>query len=162
MTKRILSVVAVISCLFSAANAFAVAITINYDHAGLSEIRVEAGRLHYVWHTQRKFGQGELAAAWQDMTNYDRHEVDIWLTGDELASLVKWMDTHKVLELPANYPSRANKTYGSAFQTTLSVTLEDRKHSMEWNGDSVLTEDIQVAERELLDLCGKLQKDRDK
>jgi len=150
------------ACLAAASDALALAVAIDYDHAGLTQIRIEGGRLHYVWHTERKFGRGELAPSRQDMSHYDRHEVVIWLTGDEAASVVKWMETHKVFDLPAKYPAKAEKSYGAAFQTTLSMTLEDRKHSTGWNGDSVLTGELRAAEKELIQLCEGIRKDRDR
>lgn len=160
--KKILMTIAIVTCLFSAEHAIAVAAAVNYDHAGLTQIRIESGRLHYVWHTQRKFAPGEPAPMRQNMTNYDRHEVTIWLTGDELASVTKWMETHKVFDLPATYPAKAEKTYGSAFENSLSVTLEDRKHSISWNGDSTIPDDLRGAEKELIQICERIRKDRDK
>jgi hypothetical protein len=162
MTKKILMAVAIIICLFSAEHAIAVAVAVNYDHAGLTKIKIESGRLHYVWHTQRKFARGEIAPVRQDMTNYDRHEVIIWLTGDEVALVAKWMETCKVFDLPATYPAKPEKTYGSAFETSLNVTLEDRKHGISWNGDSTLTAELRSAEKELIQICDGIRKDRDK
>ena len=160
--KKILTAVALVICLFSAEHAIAVAVAVNYDHAGLTQIRIESGRLHFVWHTQRKFAPGEPAPMRQDMTNYDRHEVTIWLTGDEVASVAKWMETRKVFDLPATYPAKAEKTYGSAFETSLNVTLEDRKNSIRWNGDSTLTEGLRSAEKELMQICEGIRKDRNR
>jgi hypothetical protein len=164
MTMRlILQAVTVAFCIGTlwAADAAAVSLAVNYDHAGLTQIRIESGRLHYVWHTQRKFSRGEPATMRQDMTNYDRHEVVIWLTGDEVASVVKWIEARKVFDLPGAYPAKAEKTYGSAFETSLSVTLEDRKHSISWNGDSAVTEELRATEKELVKICDEIRKDRD-
>jgi hypothetical protein len=159
--KKILRVFAVAVCLAVGTDAVAVAVTVKYDHAGLTQIEIESGRLHYVWHTQRKFGAGEPAPMRQDMSNYDRHEVVIWLTGEEFVSVTKWIQMRKVLDLPAKYPAKADKTYGSAFQTSLTAVLEDRKNSIGWDGDSIVTEDLRTAEKELLNLCDRIRKDRE-
>jgi hypothetical protein len=161
--NQILQVMPLAFCIATlwASDAAAVAVAVNYDHAGLTQVRIENGRLHYVRHTQRKFGSGELAPMRQNMTNYDRHEVVIWLTGAEVASVVKWMETRKVFDLPGTYPAKADKTYGSAFETSLSVTLEDRKHSINWNGDCAVTEELRAAEKELVQICEGIRKDRD-
>jgi len=161
-TKIILLALVSATFGFSAPSVQGAALAVNYDHAGLTQIRIERGQLHYIWHTQRHFGTNELAPSRQDMTNYDRHEVHIWLTGDEIVSISKWMEGNKVFDLPSTYPSKAEQTYGSAFQTTLSLTLEDRKHNIGWTGDSTITEALRGAEKALIELCEGIRKDREK
>lgn len=158
--KHTLWILTVLVLLVSSVSAHAVAISVNYNHAGLTLIKIENGQLHYIWHTLRK--RDKPLPVRQDMSSYDRHEVHIWLTDSEINAIVQWIKNRKVFDLPASYPVRAQKTYGSAFQTTLSVTFEDQKHSIGWNGDSVISEELRDTESELIQLCEKIRNDRGK
>ena len=35
--------------------------SVSYTHAGLTEITVKDGKLHYIWHTDRKWDDGKAA-----------------------------------------------------------------------------------------------------
>ena len=140
--------------------ASAIDLGVSYDHAGLTQINVQTGHLRFVWHTLRKYDKPTPAL--QDMSSYDRHEVDIWLTDSEIDAISQWMKNSKVFDLPAMFPSKANQTYGSAFQTKLTVTLQGRKRSVAWDGDNLLTEEFRKAEIDFLRLCEGIRKDRDK
>ena len=160
MKVSVLLVIALL-LLASCSSASAVAIGVDYDHAGLTQIRIKAGRLHYVWHTLRKHdGPAPLR---QDMSSYDRHEVHIWLTGQEADAIVQWMKKRKVFALPKKYPPRKQKkTYSSAFRSTLLVTLEDSKHSIAWTGEDQIPTSLEETVAELKRICDGIRKDREK
>jgi hypothetical protein len=64
--------------------------SLSYVHAGLSEITVKDGKLHYIWHTERQSGDGKAALDRSGLENYDRHQVDVWLTDKELEQFRAW------------------------------------------------------------------------
>ncbi len=64
-------------------------LSVSYTYAGLTEITVKDGKLHYVWHTERQWGDGKRLDR-SNLANYDRHQVDIWLTVEELERVQRW------------------------------------------------------------------------
>jgi hypothetical protein len=162
ITKPILRPLVLGMVLLWTPGALAVAVAVDYDHAGLIQIQIKSGRMHYVWHTARKFAPGETAPIRQDMSHYDRHEVSIWLTGEEVDAVAKWMDTHAVLALPTDYPAKKERTRGAAYRSSLSVTLEDRERNIAWHGDSLPSEELRAAEKALIQICDGIRRDRER
>jgi hypothetical protein len=133
---------------------------VDYDAAGLTQIKIENGRLHYVWHTPRHYGEGKRVVAQQDMTAYDRHEAHIWLTEEETEAVAEWIEEHNVLDMQEEYPTRQPGSYGSAFEMTLEASREDRMHSIRWTADSKITEELRTAVAELEELCKTIRRSR--
>lgn len=138
-------------------------VAVHYDYAGLTQIKIERGQLHYVWHAERHYGKDRLAPARADMSAFDRYEAHIWLTDEEIASVRKWIDDHKVLGMPATYEDRGpQETYGSAFNSVLSVALGERKHSIGWTGDSRIPEKLEIAVSKLEAIGDQIRDKRQK
>jgi hypothetical protein len=137
---------------------------IDYTHAGLTDITVKDGKLHYVWHTQRLWDDDKAGKPdQQSLANYDRHQVNVWLTDKELGQFRNWVARHKVSEFDKDYPSASGgKSYGAAFQSGLTVVQGDNKHGIAWVGDSKTPEALGVAVKELLELAGEIEKSRRK
>lgn len=136
-------------------------VAVDYDAAALTQIKIDSGRLHYVWHTLRHYGEGKLVMPPQDMTAYDRHEAHIWLTAEENQAVADWIENHDLLEMPKEYPTRQPATYGSAFKLTLEACLGDRAHSIRWTEDSRITAELRAAAvAELEDLCKTIRSSR--
>lgn len=138
------------------------AFAISYWHAGLTRIEVKDGKLLHTWHTERKTDDA-LALPRQSMSNFDRHEVEIWLTSQELGRFRQWADTNHFERLKSPFRARpGGQTYGSAFHTSLTVVLEGSRQGADWNGDAEVPSDLLAAERELLRLCSAIAERRNK
>ena len=138
-----------------------VAFSISYSHAGLSELTIQKGKLHYVWHTLRK--KDKPLPDTQSLENYDRHQVDIRLTDKEMAQFQDWIDEHKLFDLKESYPSASDgKSYGAAFETGLTISKGDRKHGITWVGDSKTPKELNEAVNELIRLAEEIEKSRRK
>jgi hypothetical protein len=139
-------------------------LSLSYTHARLTEITVKDGKLHYVWHTERRWGDDKKGKAdQQSFVNYDRHQVDVWLTDKELEQFRTWITRHKPFEFDKNYPSPPGSgSYGGAFQSGLTVAQGDKKHSIGWAGDSKIPKALGEAVSELIKLADGIQKSRSK
>ena len=136
--------------------------SIDFAYAGLTEIAVKEGKLRYVWHTPRQ-RDGVPAADRASLANYDRHQIDVWLTDKEAARFRDWIARHKVFEFDNAYSSPpGGNSRGGAFQSGLTVVLGDKKHGVTWAGDSKEPKKLAVAVNELTSLCGEIQKSRNK
>ena len=71
-----------------------------------------------------------------------------------------WAVTNKVFELPTKYRNKEKQTYGSAFKYKLSITQKDRKKSINWTGDSFISDELKNAKKKLIELCKCIQKSR--
>jgi len=138
--------------------------SIDYAYAGLTEVAVKDGKLRYVWHSERKWdddkaGKGDRS----NFENYDRHQVDVWLTDKEAGRFRDWIARHKVFEFDKTYPSPpGSNSRGGAFQSGLTVVLGNKKHGVSWAGDSKEPKGLAVAINELVSLCDEVQKSRSK
>jgi len=139
-------------------------LSLSYAHAGLTEITVKGGKLHYIWHTERqwddeKAGKSDLSG----LAGYDRHQVDVWLTDKELEQFRAWVARHKPFEFDKDYPSPPGSTSrGGAFQSGLTVVQGDKKHGIGWAGDSKIPKALGVAVAELIELADKTRRSRSK
>jgi hypothetical protein len=138
--------------------------SLSYVHAGLTEITVKDGQLRYVWHTERQWDDGKAGKPpLSGLANYDRHQVDVWLTDKELERFRAWVARHKPFEFDKDYPSPPGSTSrGGAFQSGLTVVQGDKKHGIGWAGDSKIPEALGVAVGELIELADEIQKSRSK
>jgi hypothetical protein len=137
------------------------AFSISYSHAGLDELTVEKGKLHYIWHTLRK--QDKPLPDAQSIDSYDRHQIDIRLTEKETARFKDWIDEHKLFDLKKSYPSASDgKSYGAAFETGLTISKSDRKQGISWVGDSKTPKELGEAVNELIRLADEIEKSRRK
>jgi hypothetical protein len=133
--------------------------SISYAYAGLTSIEVKGGKLHYVWHTPRQ----DTPLTPQSLEAYDRHKVEVWLTGKEQARFREWITRNKVFDFKKEYPHRPGPgTYGSAFQAGLTVVVGDKKHGAGWDGDSQTPETLGTAINELEALAKEVEKSRRK
>ncbi len=126
---------------------------IDYDHAGLTQITVENGKLKYVWHTSKK----DLIALRQDLSSYDRHEFSKELTPTDLSRFEKWIDETGLFSLHDSFAIKDNETYGSAFETSLKVISGNKRYEANWTGDSKLTKEVIKAQSQLILICDNLR-----
>jgi hypothetical protein len=137
------------------------AFSISYSHAGLDELTVAKGKLHYVWHTLRK--KDEPLPEKQSLESYDRHQVDIRLTEKEAVLFQDWIDQHKLFDLKKSYPSTSDgQSYGAAFESGLTISQGDRKHGISWVGDSKTPKELDEAVNDLIRLADEIEKSRRK
>jgi hypothetical protein len=137
------------------------AFSISYSYAGLDELTVENGKLHYVWHTLRK--QDKPLPDTQSLDSYDRHRVDIRLTEKESARFQDWIHEYNLFDLKKSYPSASDgKSYGAAFESGLTISKGDRKHGISWVGDSKTPKELNEAVNELIRLADEIEKSRRK
>jgi hypothetical protein len=136
-------------------------LSLSYTHAGLTEITIKDGKLRYVWHTPRQRDDGKPLEQ-GNLDNYDRHQIDVWLTDKELGQFRDWVGRHKVFDFEKDYPSASGgRGRGAAFQSGLSVAGE-KKHSVSWTGDSKVPKSLGEAIAELSVLADAVQKSRNK
>jgi hypothetical protein len=136
--------------------------SLSYSHAGLTEITVKDGKLCYVWHTLRR-RDDERAPRRGNLDEYDRHQIDIWLTGKEAGRFRDWVVRHKVFGFDKDYPSSSGgRTRGAAFQSGLTVLQGDKKHAVSWVGDSKTPKELDTAINELTSLADEIAKSRRK
>ena len=138
--------------------------SLSYAHAGLTEITVKDGKLHYIWRTERLWDDEEAGKSdLSGLADYDRHQVDVWLTDKELEQFRAWVARHKPFEFDKDYPSPPGGTSrGGAFQSGLTVVQGDKKHGIGWAGDSRVPKALGVAVAELIELADKIQRSRSK
>jgi hypothetical protein len=136
-------------------------LSVSYTHARLTDITVKDGKLHYVWHTERQWDDAKPPRS--NFENYDRHQVDIWLTDKELDRVQTWAARHKLFEFDKDYPSPpGSNSRGGAYQSGLTIVLGDKKHGIGWAGDSKTPEALGVAVSEFIQLADEIQKNRSK
>jgi hypothetical protein len=137
------------------------AFSISYTDAGLVELNVKNGQLHYVWHSLRK--KDKPLPDKQSLDSYDRHQVDIRLTDKENERFQEWIETHKLFDLEKEYPSASGgKSYGSAFASALTLVKGKQKHGIAWVGDSKTPKELNDAVNELIRLADEIEKSRRK
>ncbi len=142
--------------------AFAGDVQIEYNHAGLTGVKIdEKNRLHLSWHTQRRpFDQKDISPMRQNFSAYDSHSSVIWLTKAELERLSNWAKNFHGLKLKPKYPEREKPTYGSAFQSSLTVAFGDTKLSRSWTGDTKVPDSLHEAINKLVKICHEIRKSR--
>jgi hypothetical protein len=137
-------------------------LSLSYAHAGLTEITVKDGKLHYVWHTLRQ-RDGEPALRRGNLDEYDRHQSDIWLTDKEVGKFRDWVARHKVFGFDKDYPSSSGgRSRGAAFQSGLTVVQGDKKQTVSWVGDSKTPKELDTAINELSSLADEIETSRRK
>jgi hypothetical protein len=136
--------------------------SLAYAHAGLTEITVKDGKLRYVWHTLRR-RDGEVTPRRGNLDEYDRHQIDAWLTDKEAKRFRDWVARHKVFGFDKDYPSSSGgRARGAAFQSGLTIIQEDKKHTVSWVGDSKTPRELDTAINELTALASEIEKSRRK
>jgi ASC-1-like (ASCH) protein len=150
-------------CLMLVSLATAGNLRIQYHHAGLMKIEVSIeNQLRFEWHTgRRSFQEGDCFPMKQSLESYDSHMALIWLTGMEMGSFENWIVRNGILDLDALYPEPEEKTYGSAFCSSLIVELNGRKYSLEWTGDTKVPETLHRAINQLIRLCREIRRNRE-
>src|SRR5262249_55943495 len=137
-------------------------LSLSYIHAGLTEITLKNSKLHYVWHTARHQDDGKLAQR-GGLDNYDRHQIDVWLTDKEMERFRDWVARPKVFDLGKDYPSASGgRARGASYQSALSVVRGEKKHHVSWVGDSKVPKKLAGAIGELCALADTVQKSRNK
>jgi hypothetical protein len=137
-------------------------LSLSYTHAGLTEITLKEGKLHYVWHTPRQRDDNNVLAQGCP-ENDDRHQIDVWLTDKELERFRDWISRHKVFDFEKDYPSASGgRERGAAFRSGLTVLRGEKKHSVSWVGDSKVPEGLGEAIGELRGLADAVEKSRNK
>src|SRR5262245_39455679 len=88
--------------------------SLSYVYAGLTQITVMDGKLRYVWHTPRR--HDEAGPVQSSPTEYDRHQIDVRLTDQELGKFRDWVAGHKVFGFGKDYPSSSGgRSRGAAY-----------------------------------------------
>ena len=137
-------------------------ISLSYAYAGLTEITVTDGKLHYVWHTPRRHDD-EARPLQSSPTEYDRHQIDVRLTDKELGKFRDWVTRHKVFEFAKDYPSASGgRSRGAAYRSCLSVVQGDKKQAVTWVGDSKTPKVLDTAISELTSLADAIENSRRK
>jgi hypothetical protein len=135
--------------------------SLSYASAGLTEITVTDGKLRYVWHTPRR--QEEAEPLRSCPTEYDRHQIDVRLTENELGKFRDWVARHRVFGFAKDYPSSSGgRSRGAAYRSCLSVVQGDRKQAVTWMGDSKIPKELDTAIHELTSLADKIENSRRK
>jgi hypothetical protein len=140
-------------------------VAIDYEHAGLTRLVLHPagpgvdGKLSLTWHTMRK-SDGAVTTR-QDMSSYDRHELDAWLTSSELSAFRQWAETNRFGRFQSPFPTKPGPaTYGSAFETSLTVDANGSRRTLKWSGDSILPRELESAVSELVRLGDEVKKER--
>jgi hypothetical protein len=137
-------------------------VSLSYARAGLTEITVTCGKLRYVWHT-RRWQDDEEKTNRGSLTEYDRHQIDVRLTDKEVGKFRDWVARHKVFGFDKDYPSSSGgRSRGAAFQSGLTVTQGDKKHTVSWVGDSKTPRELDAAINELTALADEIENSRRK
>jgi hypothetical protein len=152
------SLLAIVSCLAIAVTAAAADLQIEYGSAGLTSVKVdERSRLHFAWHT----GRLDTPLSLQSLDGYDSHSAVIWLTKAEMEKFRQWIEQNRILDLKPEYPEPEQKTYGSAFQSSLSVELDRKKKSLAWSGDTKVPDTLHAAINALVKMCHEIRQTRE-
>jgi hypothetical protein len=140
-------------------------VAIEYEYAGLSRLVLHPagpgvdGKLSLTWHTLRK-SEGAIQVR-QDMSSYDRHELDAWLTPPELSTFRQWAETNRFSRFETSFPRKSGSaSYASAFETSLTVVINGTRRTLKWNGDSIVPEELKSAVSELIRLGDEVKKER--
>jgi hypothetical protein len=136
---------------------------IEYKHAGLMRVSVtERKQLDFAWTTGRlPFDEQDASPMRQTMEAYDSHGATIWLTKSEMEQLRKWIADSKIFDLESAYPEPEQKTYGSAFHSSLSVEVDGKKKSVAWTGDTKVPDTLRTAINALVKMCQDIRRSRE-
>ena len=158
-----IGILSFLGCLVIAVPAVAGELRIEYDYAGLTSIHVnEQRQILLTWHTRRlPFDNNDISPMRQSLDAFDSHSSTIWLTESELNELEKWIINNAILEFPLTYPEPEEKTYGSAYRYSLAVEYDGKKHSLEWTGDTKISDSLNEAVKELMKICHEIRKSRE-
>jgi len=119
-----------------------------------SGLRFKTVAFSFTWHTERKWDEGQLAAARQGMSNYDRHQIEVWLTPQELQRLQQWAENRSLSRFHSPFPARSGApSYGAASQSSLRVAVGTDTHALSWSGDSQVPAELSTAVQELAGIC---------
>lgn len=156
------AIFSLVGCLVIATSTAACDLQIEYSYAGLIHVQVTKQRqLHYSWHTGRlPFENGDNSPILQSLEGYDSHSSVIWLTKSELAEFKSWIEKHGILNLKSKYPEPENKTYGSAFHSSLTIEFEGKKHSITWTDDTEIPDSLKDAVNKLVGLSHRIWQSR--
>lgn len=136
--------------------------SLSYAHAGLIEITVKDDKLRYVWHTLRR-RDDERAPRRGTLDEYDRHQIDVWLTSKEAKRFRDWVVRHKLFGFDKDYPSSSGgRSRGAAFQSGLTIIQGNKKQTVSWVGDSKTPKELDTAINELTALASEIEKSRRK
>ena len=114
-----------------------------------------------MWHSGRlPFEKGDNSPILQSLEGYDRHSSDIWLTKSELEEFRNWIEKNGMLQLKSEYPEPENKTYGSAFHSSLTIECDGEQHSIEWTDDTEIPDSLRDAVNKLVGLSHRIWKSR--
>jgi hypothetical protein len=135
--------------------------SLSYDGAGLTQITLKDGKLHFVWHTLRPWTDGQKARLRQSVGTYVRHKIVARLTEEEKDQFRAWISRHKTFDFPRTFPERikGSKTKGSGSVCSLTLSQGKKSHRIEWNGDLLTPKSLITAVDDLVRLA-KAVKDR--
>lgn len=108
------------------------ALSIEYDHAGLTGLSVKGAELRYVWHTLKP-GPGPHP---QSLAAYDRHEARKRLSPAEQGWLTRWVTKHRIFRFRPRYPPSDPRSYGAAFVSRLQVKQGGKTQMVRWDDTS--------------------------
>ncbi len=113
------------------------ALVIRYKFAGLTELALEGRHLRYVWHTLK---DEDLPR--QSLAAYDRREIGRELTIEEAARFRRWVETHRIFDLPRGFPRGDRGSYAAAFKSSLNVECGGRSYRTGWNGATLTPDEL--------------------
>ena len=131
-------------------------IAIEYNHAGLTQIRIVTNHLTYITHSP-----STNVIKLQSLSDYKRSESQANLTESDMQQILDWFNTNNIPAIARIYPPEDPKSYGSSFQTDFSVTLNGVRYHASWDGTSNCPE-IKTAAQQLESICSQINQDRNK
>ncbi|MDD2688901.1 MAG: hypothetical protein PHT41_01940 [Candidatus Omnitrophica bacterium] len=124
-------------------------IDIEYNGAGLTEIKIKDNNLDYIWYTLKD----ETRPSPQSLEAYNRYEKHIKLTPEQLSQFSKWIEEHKIIEMKNTIVKRETNTYASAFVYHLKVAYNEKQQNFTWDSDDEVSPEFLKAKDTLLKIC---------
>lgn len=128
-------------------------IDIEYDGAGLTEIKVKGNNLDYIWHTLKD----ETKPSIQSLEAYNRYERHIKLTPQQLGEFVRWIEEYRIIEMKNTIVKRETNNYGSAFHYYLKVAYNEKQQAFIWDGDDEVSPELLEATDSFLRICNTIK-----
>lgn len=83
------------------------------------------------------------------------YKIQIW------AMVCRQLERNGILDLEPKYPEPEKKTYGFAFNSSLTVEFDRRKRSIAWTGDTKIPASLQEAVNQLVQMSQKVREIRE-
>ena len=109
-------------------------------YSGMSAFVMEDNELVHSWYEEN----GKCNVPRQSPDCYDRRVARTKLSKEQIGLIRSWVVEHDLFSLPSSYPLNKQGiiSRASAYSYRLQLSMDDRSHSIEWDGDREVPEAV--------------------